>query len=233
VTGKWISGVLAVAVFAAGLIASNAPAHADMVLNKVVIDFPGNKVPRDDIKIQNTGDETLFVLVEPFQILNPGTAQQKRERIRDPGKSGLLVTPNRFVLQGKQTKVMRLVVLRPAEKKDRVYRLTVRPVIGKVEAAQTAVKIVIGYDVLVVVRPPGSKGNLEAKRDGKKIVFTNTGQTSVLLSNGKNCDAQEKECVDLPPKRMYVGTEWTLNLTHDTPANYYVTVREEILQKSF
>jgi P pilus assembly chaperone PapD len=225
---KWMLFLIAVTL--AGVIGS---AHAQMALNKVVIDFPGDKVPRDDIKIQNTGDETLFVLVEPFQIINPGMETQKREKIRDPGKAGLLVTPNRFVLQAKQTKVMRLVVLRPAEKKDRVYRLTVRPVVGDVKAEQTAVKIVIGYDVLVVVRPPGSKGNLQAKREGKKITFTNPGETSVLLSNGKNCDANGKDCVDLPPKRMYVGTEWTTELKHDTPAFYYVSVRDKIQQREF
>lgn len=225
---KWI-----VLLMAAWLVAMTGTAQADMVLNKVVIDFPGDKVPRDDIKIQNTGDETLFVLVEPFQILNPGTKQQKREKIRDPGKAGLLVTPNRFVLQAKQTKIMRLVVLRPAEKMDRVYRLTVRPVVGDVKANQTAVKIVIGYDVLVVVRPSGAKGNLQSTRDGKKITFTNPGQTSVLLSNGKNCDADGKNCVDLPPKRMYVNTEWTTELKYDTPAVYYVSVRDDILLKEF
>jgi P pilus assembly chaperone PapD len=225
---KWM--LLLFAVILAG---TTSPAQADMVLNKVVIDFPGDKVPRDDIKIQNTGDETLFVLVEPFQILNPGMETQKREKIRDPGKAGLLVTPNRFVLQAKQTKVMRLVVLRPAEKKDRVYRLTVRPVVGDVKANQTAVKIVIGYDVLVVVRPPGSKGDLKAKREGKKITFSNPGQTSVLLSNGKNCDADGNDCVDLPPKRMYVDTEWTTELKYDTPAAYYVSVRDDIQRKEF
>jgi P pilus assembly chaperone PapD len=204
-----------------------------MVLNKVVIDFPGDKVPRDDIKIQNTGDETLFVLVEPFQILNPGTEKQERVKIRDPGKSGLLVTPNRFVLQAKQTKIMRLVVLKPAEKEDRIYRLTVRPVIGDVKAEQTAVKIVIGYDVLVVVRPAGAQGNLAAKREGKKITFSNSGETSVLLSNGKNCDAEGKNCAELPPRRMYVGNTWSVNLEHDTPAEYYVTVREDIRRKQF
>ena len=225
---KWI-----VLLMAAWLVAMTGTAQADMVLNKVVIDFPGDKVPRDDIKIQNTGDETLFVLVEPFQILNPGTKQQKREKIRDPGKAGLLVTPNRFVLQAKQTKIMRLVVLRPAEEKDRIYRLTVRPVVGDVKAEQTAVKIVIGYDVLVVVRPPGSKGDLQSKRDGKKLTFTNPGQTSVLLSNGKNCNAKGEDCIELPPKRMYVGTEWSTELKHDTPAEYYVSVRDQILRKEF
>jgi P pilus assembly chaperone PapD len=215
------------------LVATTGPAQADMVLNKVVIDFHGDKVPRDDIKIQNSGDETLFVLVEPFQILNPGTKDQKREKIRDPGKAGLLVTPNRFVLQAKQTKIMRLVVLKPAEKEDRVYRLTVRPVVGEVKANQTAVKIVIGYDVLVVVRPGGAKGNLQSKRDGKKITFSNSGETSVLLSNGKNCNAKGEDCVDLPPKRLYVGNEWTTELKYDTPAKYYISVRDEILQKEF
>ena len=221
------------ALLLGSLLLQATPSIADMVLNKVVIDFPGNKVPRDDIKIQNTGNDTLFVLVEPQMVVNPGTEAQKRQKMRDPKKFGLLVTPNRFVLQPKQTKVMRLVVLNPAEKEDRVYRLTVKPVIGKVEAAQTAVKIVIGYDVLVIVRPPGSKANLQHKRDGKSVWFSNNGTTSVLLSNGKNCDESGDNCVDIPPKRLYVGNEWKVDLKYDTPLEYYVTVREDIKRLQF
>ena len=208
-------------------------AHAQMALNKVVVDFSGPGAPRDDIKITNVGDETLFVLVEPFQVLNPGTKQQKRVQDRNPGKFGLLVTPNRFVLKAKQSKIMRLVVLRPAEGKDRVYRLTVKPVLGKVEANQTAVKIVFGYDVLVVVRPKGGEPTLAAQRDGKSITFTNTGTTSALLSNGKQCDKAGENCVESPPKRMYVGNTWTVPLKYDTPLDYYVTVGTEIRQEQF
>ena len=91
----------------------------------------------------------------------------------------------------------------------------------------------VGYDVLVVVRPAKAEGNLQAKRDGKKLTFTNTGQTSVLLSNGKNCDVNGENCAELPPKRMYVGNEWSIDLKHDTPAEYYVTVRDDILRKQF
>jgi len=208
-------------------------AQAQMALNKVVVDFSNPASRRDDIKITNSGNDTLFVLVEPFQILEPGTKAQKRVKVRDPGKFGLLVTPNRFVLKPKQSKIMRIVVLKPAEKRDRIYRLTVKPVIGQVEAAQTAVKIVFGYDVLVVVRPNGGKPELQAKREGKSLTFTNTGTTSALLSNGKQCDKAGENCVDSPPKRIYVGNTWTTELKYDTPVEYYVTVGTEIKQERF
>jgi len=210
-----------------------APASADMVLNKVVVDFDGKGAPRDDVKIINTGNETLFVLVEPHEVINPGTKEEKRVKIRDPGKSGLLVTPNRFVLQAKQSKSMRLVVLKPADNKDRVYRLTVKPIVGKVQASQTGVKIVIGYDVLVLVRPQGSKPEISAKREGKKLTFTNTGTTSALLTNGKQCDTAGENCIDAAPKRLYAGITWSTDLKYDTPVEYYVTVGQAITRQSF
>lgn len=225
--------IAAVPLVIAAALALATPAPAQMALNKVVVDFSGPGAPRDDIKISNVGNDTLFVLVEPFQVIDPGTKGQKRVQIRDPGKFGLLVTPNRFVLKPKQSKIMRIVVLKPAEDKDRIYRLTVKPVLGKVAANQTAVKIVFGYDVLVVVRPKGGKPEVSAKREGKSITFTNTGTTSALLSNGKQCDQAGENCVASPPKRLYVGNVWSVPLKYDTPLNYYVTVGTEIRQEQF
>jgi len=208
-------------------------AHAQMALNKVVVDFADPATRRDDIKITNTGSETLFVLVEPAQILDPGTKQQKRLSVRDPGKFGLLVTPNRFVLKAKQSKILRIVVLKPAEDKDRIYRLSVKPILGNVEAQQTAVKVVFGYDVLVVVRPATGKAAVSAKRQGKSITFSNAGTTSALLTNGKQCDNAGKNCADVPPKRLYAGNNWTVPLKYETPVEYYITERTDIRKERF
>ncbi len=208
-------------------------AHAQMALNKVVVDFVDPATRRDDIKITNTGKETLFVLVEPAQILNPDTEQQKRTSVRDPGKFGLLVTPNRFVLKAKQSKILRIVILKPAEDKDRIYRLSVKPVLGNVEAQQTAVKVVFGYDVLVIVRPATGKAAVSAKREGKSITFSNTGTTSALLTNGKQCDTAGKNCVEVPPKRLYAGNTWTVPLKFETPVEYYITERTDIRKERY
>ena len=52
-----------------------------------------------------------------------------------------------------QRKLIRLAVigLRPA--RERVYRVTVKPVTGELSASETGLKLLVGYDVLVLFSP--------------------------------------------------------------------------------
>ena len=70
------------------------PARADMALSKVVVDFTSARPTRDDIEISNSGDDILYVSVEPSEILNPGRPDQQRVANPNPRQLGLLISPN-------------------------------------------------------------------------------------------------------------------------------------------
>jgi len=66
-----------------------------MTLDKSVIHFEPGKPNRQDVVIKNDKDKPLYIKVTPYSILNPGTDKQSREKITNPKKSGLLVSPNK------------------------------------------------------------------------------------------------------------------------------------------
>ena len=104
----------------AGLaLAMPAPASAEMVLSQVIVDLEPNEAPRDDIEVSNTGSERMYVLAEPFEILNPGTKEESRVDARDPLAAGLLVSPQRIVLAPGERRVIRVALTgdRPARER--------------------------------------------------------------------------------------------------------------------
>ncbi|MEO1574719.1 MAG: hypothetical protein AAFU65_07150, partial [Pseudomonadota bacterium] len=159
---------LKLAALAAGLMAVLSPmVHASMVLSNVIVHFEPGEPPREDIEIENNGDETLYIEVKPHRVHAPGTPEERREIIRNPRESGLLVTPNRLVIGPGARKRLRLVNLAPDSPEERVYRVAVTPVVGDVSAAQSGLKVLIGYEVLVLTQPPSPSPDLVARRLGQ------------------------------------------------------------------
>jgi hypothetical protein len=78
---------LAALVLVAGSAA--APASAEMVLSKVIVDLPAEKPPRDDIEVWNDTPETMYVSAEPFMIIAPGTPDEQRSPVCWSRRKGL------------------------------------------------------------------------------------------------------------------------------------------------
>lgn len=198
-------------------------AQASMVLSNVIVHFEPGEPPREDIEIENTGAETLYIEIKPHLVNQPGSPQERRELIRDPRAAGLLVTPNRLVIAPGARKRLRLVDLKPQSDKERVYRVAVTPVIGELNATQSGLKVLIGYEVLVLAQPSNPQPDLIVKRMGQTLHFENRGNTNVLLREGYQCehDGQEREaCAPLSSRRLYPGNRWQLALPYDRPVHY-------------
>lgn len=209
----------AAAMLALGLA---APATADMVLDKVILDFTPGAPPRDDIEVWNSGTERLYVMVEPHEVIAPGLPEEHRVSDPDPAKLGVLVTPQRLVLEPGERHLIRIAAIVPRGPRDRIYRVTIKPVVGEVSAAQTAIKLMVGYDALVIYRPEAPQGSVTATRAGGTITFANDGNSNVELYQGRQCDAAGKDCRELPARRLYAGQHWQQPLTRGTPIEYRV-----------
>ena len=197
-----------------------APARAEMVLDHVIVDFDAAKPLREDIEIQNTGPDTLYIVAEPAEVLEPGTPRQRRVASPDPRVSGLLVSPQRMVLDPGQRKLVRIAAIGPNSERDRIYRVTVKPVAGAITASSSAVKVFVGYDVLVIRRPAVIVGTVVAERSGSTIRLRNDGNTAVELFDGKQCDPTGKSCVALPATRLYSGASIDVADMFATPLRY-------------
>lgn len=196
------------------------PAKAEMILSHVIVDLTPGQPPRDDIEVHNTGPDRLYVVAEPAEILDPGTRFQRRVTNPDPAVSGLLVSPQKMVLEPGQRKLIRVASVDPRSDHDRIYRVTVKPVAGELSARSTAVKVFVGYDVLVIRRPQSIAASVVAERLGSTIRLRNQGNTAVELFDGQQCDPAGERCAALPATRLYSGATFDVTVRYATPIRY-------------
>jgi len=216
---------------AAALFSVPSAAAAEIVLSQLVVDI-GGKNTRGDVEIWNNDRERAYVVVEASEMLHPGTAGEQRVREPNPEKLGLLVTPNRLILEPGQRKLLRIAPIGPAPDRERVYRIEVRPTVGSIETNVTGLKLLIGYDLLVLRRAAGAPVRLTGTRQGDQLVIRNEGNGSVELAAGKACKFKT-ECRDLPGKRLYPGAEWRVDAAAGTSVDYAVIAPDGTSRKSF
>lgn len=188
-----------------------APASAELVVSDLVVELGAAAQPRKDVEVWNNSDERSYVEIAPVEVLSPGSTEERRVREPDPEKLGLLVSPNRMILEPGQRKVVRIARIVPASDQERVYRITIKPVVGEVSGDHSGLKVLVGYDVLAIARPANPSPSISGNRDGNSLMIRNGGNSSVELMNGKQCDGAG-QCVSLPGKRLYAGASWTQQL---------------------
>ena len=212
--------LLALACIAIGLAA--APAGAELVLSQVVVDLLPAGPPRSDVEAWNNGEERIYVVAEPASILDPGTPKERRVASNDPAISGLLVTPQKMILEPGERKLIRIAAILPRSPRDRVYRVTVKPVVGELAVSGSALKVLVGYDMLVIVRPAVLTDGITARRVGNMMTLTNAGSTSVEIYQGRQCNATGADCRELPARRLYAGADWQQTIDPARPVDYLV-----------
>jgi P pilus assembly chaperone PapD len=209
-------------------------AHAEMVLSQVIVDLLPGKPPREDVEVFNNGPERMYVSAEPFEILKAGTSGEQRVPIvPDPEQSGILVSPEKLILAPGERRTVRIAAIGERPATDRVYRVAIKPVAGPISADQTALKVFVGYDALVLVRPAQFTGDLTGKRVAKELTVTNASNTAQELFDGKQCDPTGKNCRSLPAKRLYSGVSWQQSLPFDSPVTYKAAVGPIIRDRTF
>ena len=218
----------------AALVALAVPASggAEIVLSQLVVDLGAKANERVDIEIWNNSEERAYVAAEPSEILGAGRPDEQRRTEPDPEKRGLLVSPNRMILEPGQRRLIRLAPIGPRGMTERVYRVTVKPVAGELASDVTGLKLLIGYDVLVLLRPVETRPSLSAVRSGNRLTLRNDGNASVELIDGRQC-AAGKSCVELPGKRLYAGAEWSQELRSAAPVEYSVSSGGQTVRKTF
>lgn len=215
------------------LAAPACPARAELVLSQLVVDLGADSRQRDDVEIWNNSDERTYVVVDPSEILNAGKSNQSRHQEPDPERRGLLVSPTRMILEPGQRKNVRMARIGPDTDRERVYRVTVKPVVGELAAEDSGLKVLVGYDVLVLLRPRDSRPALAASRSGGTLTFKNDGNASLELVDGKQCEASTRRCIELPGKRLYSGAEWSQPLKADSPVEYTIISNGKSARRAF
>ena len=222
VRGDWKIGVVALALASLFATMPAGMAQAQLAVSEMVVDMTAPD-DRKDLIVTNTGDDTMYVAVEIKEFINPGMPDQTEIAHRTPDETGLLVSPSKMVLGAGERAVVRMAVIERPDAADRVFQVTVKPVLGDEETQTTMIRLLVAYGVLVIVRPEDLNPNISVQRNGQTLFVENNGNTMVELAHGKQCDASGAICSDLPSKRVYPGGTWQVELTHDTPAEYRVS----------
>jgi P pilus assembly chaperone PapD len=215
--------IVAAAAFGIAFLAGQ-PASAQLAIDHLWLDFNDANASRADIVIRNESKDRYYITVAPAEIQDPGADTEKRVEEADPEKLGILVTPNRLILDPQGMRSIRVVSLNTHLDKDRIYRIKISPEIGDIqtdakgpEDRGIAIKMLAAYDVLVTVRPKDGKAQIAASRTDKELVIRNSGNTNTLLFAGKACPAKAdaataSPCEDIGARRLYAGNSWTIPL---------------------
>jgi P pilus assembly chaperone PapD len=221
------------ALATAAALGLGATAQAEMVLSQVIVDLLPGKPPREDIEVWNDGSERMYVSAEPFEIRAAGTPEETRVPAGEPDRAGILVAPQRLVLEPGERRTIRVAAVGERSAADRVYRVAIKPVGGPISANESALKVFVGYDALVLVRPDKFSGDVVGERTGRTLTLTNGGNTAQELFDGKQCDAAGQDCRSLPAKRLYPGVTWQQTLPFDTPVTYKAGIGPTIRPRTF
>jgi P pilus assembly chaperone PapD len=208
-------------------------AQAEMVLSQVIVDLLPGKPSRDDIEVWNDGPERIYVSAEPFEIHAAGKPEETRQPAGEPDLAGILVAPQRLVLEPGERRTIRVAAVGERSATDRIYRVAIKPVGGPISANESALKVFVGYDALVLVRPDTFSGDVVGERHGQTLALTNAGSTAQELFDGQQCDETGTECRSLPAKRLYAGVRWEQTLPYTTPVSYKVAIGPTVRKRQF
>ncbi len=221
-----------------GLIFSLA-CHAGIHVIPSELEFSSQSLKKDVLVI-NEGDKTAYVAVTPYIMQNPGRKSEKKVYQPDPGQSGMLVTPTRLIIPPHQQRYVRLLMIKPLDDTERIYRVNFIPQSGKLIPGPLRPKtgkpalgihVITGYGILVTSRPGQLKPKLSVKRKGHKLTVKNIGNTSLILKGGQQC-ASNKKCFKLPYKRLYAGNTWLGKVPYTTPVTVKARVSTDIISYS-
>lgn len=181
------------------------PVWAGMSLDKIIVYLDDAPNSRDDIVVSNPDDETLYLQTEIYRVDNPGMPDEKRVRVVNPKEFKLLVSPARAVLRTGEQKRFRMMSLERNLEKEKVYRVTFKPVVGDIKSDRTALKILVAYQALVFVQPQGASYELSLERRNGQWALVNRGDINAEISEVQHCRS-ETDCRPLDVKgRIYAG----------------------------
>ena len=203
-------------LFAGFLLISNV-ASAQLAIDRIIVDFSPNTPPREDVRLVNTSDEeTIYVQSSVVEVINPGQEDEQRVSPADLSDLGLLVSPERLVLPPGAQQLVRLVSLDPSREQERIFRVDFSPVTGEVEAEETFVKLMVGYEALVIVRPDSPNPDIVSNREGNILSLKNKGNTNVFVDHINYCESDDEEsCETISGNRLYADGAWDIELPGD------------------
>ena len=207
----------------------SGPTQAQLKLSDIFVDLHP-KHPSSQIFASNTGEERLYLKVTAVEVLNPGLDTEEIRDVTDPRALGLLVSPQRLIVEPGEEKRIRMVALARVQQ-DRFFKVTVAPIVGDIESEDLmGVKVLIAYAAWVFVRPDGAKPDISGIRKGRTLTVKNTGTTHAELTGGKQCVGSSRDtCESIERFRVLAGREKTVTLPKaNEPVRFKILYADQV-----
>lgn len=202
----------------------SAVSWGDIFVDRAIVRLGADKQPREDIKVINNGSDVGYVEVEVLAVHNPGTPEEQRVKVTDPDQIKLIASPSKLMIPANSQKLVRIVNLDPGSTEERIYRINVTPVLPPLQEDEgSVVRVVVAYQLLVIVDPATPREEVEVLRQGYRLTLNNKGNTNILFSDGRQCEADNTNCVEIAAHRVYPGNSWQVDLEKDAPVVFKLT----------
>jgi P pilus assembly chaperone PapD len=198
-------------------------AAAQISVDNAIVRFAPGARPVSNVVISNSGEAPFGVEVVAEVVVNPGTPEEKRQATQD-----LIVSPKRFSIAGKGQRTIRLLLRKPAQKDEQIFRVKLLPNLegyeGKgartVKSQKSEVRIVTTVGLLIIADPANPNPELNWDRKEDRIVFENVGNSNVYLVSGESCKPGNTDCEKLVGTRLYPGNKFEVAVSKDRQVVY-------------
>lgn len=212
-------------------------APATMVVDRNILHFGPTDPASHDVTVTNRGREPLFIDVEVLEVLDPGSPTESRVPVAPDADVALLVSPGKLALAPGQQRLLRVVNLSGNDVRERVFRVTLRPVPAPARAEQSGIRVFVAYQLLVIVAPDDPRAELHSHRHDGRLIVENRGNANVLLHSGRQCPpgraTDDADCITFRGTRLYPGNSWTVETPYETPVDFTVTEGSRNAKRTF
>ena len=212
----------------------SSPATASMIVDRTILTFEAGTTPRQDVTITNPDTDNLYVEVTVLEVSNPGTDEETRTPVKDPETIGLVAAPRKLMVPPGGRRTVRLVNLNGNGDVEKVYRVNFTPVAPPAAVKGMAIRVLVGYQVLIFVAPQKVQSELTSERSGNLLKLDNKGNVNLMLTDGQQCSTPQRDsCVELTGKRLYPGNHLEMDLPGQGPVFFRVTEGETSRVREF
>ena len=210
-------------------LSATSAVQAQITVDRSVIEFTGGAAVQD-VEVMNNGRTKAYLDLKVAEIIDPGSDEPTRVELDDPRTAPVLVSPRQLLVPPGARKRLRVILREASADTERVFRLRIAPYTGKARLEEpaegekaTAVRVLVGYDLLLLSRPADARADLKVTRGPDSMEFRNEGNTNVLLRRIEQCerDAAEDSCVEIGPSRLYAGESYRIDLPLQGPAERF------------
>ena len=181
-------------------------ANAQIIVSDAILEFKNSQRLIENIAVGNADKNRSFNIVSKiYEIKNPGATEE--ETIET---DTLFTVPEQFSLSPRTQRTVRFAIKERPDT-EKVYKVVFKPeILNKSANENSKINIVTSTSVMAVVNPPNPEDDLSWVREDERIIFTNTGNTNIILRQVNEC-APNIQC-QIPGQRLWANDRWILNL---------------------